>query len=64
VASAAGREDHVPVRILHRDGETLAEPVFGKSNLIFTLVSSDGSVTVPLNSNGLSQGEIVDVRLY
>ncbi len=64
VASTAGREDHVPVRILHRDGETLAEPVFGKSNLIFTLVRSDGSVTVPLNSNGLSQGEIVDVRLY
>ncbi len=64
VASTAGREDHVPVRILHQHGETLAEPVFGKSNLIFTLVRSDGSVTVPLNSNGLSQGEIVDVRLY
>ncbi len=63
VASSAGREDHVPVRI-HRQGrETLAEPVFGKSNLIFTLVRSNGSVTVPLNSNGLSEGEIVDVQL-
>lgn len=64
IASNAGREDHVPVRILHNDGVTLAEPVFGKSNLIFTLVRSDGSVTVPLNSNGLGQGEIVDVELY
>ncbi len=64
IASNAGREDYVPVRVFHNDGVTLAEPIFGKSNLIFTLVRSDGSVTVPLNSNGLGKGETVDVELY
>jgi molybdopterin molybdotransferase len=64
ITSTSGREDHIPVRLLSNEGKTYAEPIFGKSNLIFTLVRSDGSVTVPLNSNGLSQGETVNVLLY
>jgi len=64
IASSAGREDFIPVRILRESGGTLADPVFGKSNLIFTLVQSHGSVIVPLNSNGLSRGETVEVHLH
>jgi molybdopterin molybdotransferase len=64
ISSIAGREDHVPVLIKTVEGKTLAEPVFGKSNLIFTLVRSTGSVIVPINSNGLVQGSLVDVHLY
>lgn len=61
IPSTTGREDTVPVRLLEQDGETLAEPVFGKSNLIYTLVNADGLVTVPLNSNGLNAGTSVEV---
>ena len=64
IPSVAGREDYVPV-CLERSGECVnAIPVFGKSNLIYTLVRSDGIVKVPLDKSGLYAGEIVDVRLY
>jgi molybdopterin molybdotransferase len=55
--------DYVRVRLKERDGETWAVPVFGKSNLIFTLVRSEGVVEVPLNSNGIPAGEMVAARL-
>jgi molybdopterin biosynthesis enzyme len=37
--------------------------VFGKSNLIYTLIRSDGAVEVPLNSNGIPAGNMVTVTL-
>lgn len=64
IASTTGREDTVPVHLVQQDGQITAEPVFGKSNLIYTLVNADGLVTVPLNSNGLKAGSIVDVTLF
>ena len=64
VPSQSGREDHVPVRLVYQNGTVRAEPVFGKSNLIYTLVKADGIVTVPLDSGGLYAGTTVVVRLY
>ena len=64
VPSAPGREDYIPVRLVERDGEIWAEPVFGKSNLIYTLVKADGKIRVPLDSNGLHQGKPVSVELF
>ena len=64
VASLAGREDHVQVRLVHENGAMLADPVFGKSNLVYTLIRADGSVTVPLDTGGLYAGEEVAVQLY
>ncbi|RME83699.1 MAG: molybdopterin molybdenumtransferase MoeA [Caldilineae bacterium] len=64
IASAAGREDHVQVRLEEREGELWAVPVFGKSNLIYTLVHADGVVRVPLDSLGLEQGSWVEVTLH
>ncbi len=67
IASAPGREDYVPVRLLcygSGNGELKAEPVFGKSNLIFTLIRADGLVQVPLDKAGLYAGETVPVRLF
>ena len=40
-----------------------AEPIFGKSNLIFTLASADGLVRIHPDATGLSAGEIVEVHL-
>ncbi|MBI3743737.1 MAG: molybdopterin molybdotransferase MoeA [Chloroflexi bacterium] len=62
VPSAAGREDYVPVRLVQRDGRLFAEPVFGKSNLIYTLVRADGIMQVPLDKAGLYAGDEVMVR--
>jgi molybdopterin molybdotransferase len=52
-----------------RSGRSLTEPelwavpVLGKSNLIYTLIRSQGVVRVPLDSNGIAQGEWVMVEL-
>jgi molybdopterin molybdotransferase len=64
VASAAGREDYFQVRIEQRPDGAWAEPVFGKSNLIYTLVRSDGMVRIDLDKGGLNQGEWVQVILF
>ncbi len=41
----------------------LAEPIFGKSNLIFSLASADGLLRIPPDATGLSAGETVEVYL-
>jgi molybdopterin molybdotransferase len=64
IASATGRDDTIPVRLLEENGTIIAEPVFGKSNLIYTLVDASGLVYVPLNSNGLKAGTVVDVHPF
>jgi molybdopterin molybdotransferase len=65
IASAAGREDYVQVRLeRHADGGLEAVPVFGKSNLIFTLVHADGMLKVPLDAGGLLAGSQVEVVLF
>ena len=46
------------------DGVLHAEPVFGKSNLIYTLIRADGVVVVPLDQGGLYAGAEVPVQLY
>ncbi|MFQ5532587.1 MAG: gephyrin-like molybdotransferase Glp [Candidatus Methylomirabilales bacterium] len=64
VASTFGREDYVPVRLLEEAGERVAEPIFGKSNLISTVIRAGGLVTIPLDSGGLPAGQIVQVRRF
>lgn len=63
VSSAPGREDHVRVRLHEEGGESLAEPVLGKSGLITTLVDSDGEIVVSPESEGVLAGTVVRVRL-
>jgi molybdopterin molybdotransferase len=64
VNSIPGREDYVPVRLTTKDGVLTAEPVFGKSNLITTLVRAEGLVRVPADASGIPAGERVAVRLF
>ena len=61
--SRAGREDWVAVRLLPSTQGYLAEPVFGKSNLIFTLVRADGLICIPQDLTGLQAGVLVQVHL-
>lgn len=68
LSSQAGREDWWPVKLSpspagRGPGEVQAEPIFGKSNLIFTLASADGLLRIHPDATGLSAGEIVEVVL-
>ena len=71
LASQAGREDWWPV-ILDPSSNSAgtggrpydAHPIFGKSNLIFTLAAADGLLRIPPDATGLSAGEVVEVVLY
>lgn len=62
--SQAGREEWIPVRINIKGDLPEAEPIFGKSNLIFGLVRADGLLRIPPDATGLSVGEIVDVIAF
>jgi molybdopterin molybdotransferase len=64
IASESGREDYVPARLAETAVGLQATPVFGKSNLIYTLVNADGLIKIPLNKAGLLAGETVFVRLF
>jgi molybdopterin molybdotransferase len=64
IASATGREDYIQVRLEQRDGGFDAVPVFGKSNLIYTLIRADGMLKIPLDVGGLLAGTPVDVLLF
>jgi molybdopterin molybdotransferase len=63
LASATGRQDHIRVKLLQKEGELWAEPVLGKSGLISTLVRADGELIIPADREGLVTGETVEVRL-
>ena len=64
IASQTGREDWIAVQLERSPEGFLAQPLFGKSNLIFTLARSDGLLRVEPDANGLNAGEIVDVYLW
>ncbi len=64
VASVPGREDYVQVKLMTVEGELCAEPIFGKSNLIHSLVRSDAILKIPLDRSGLYAGEEITLRLY
>jgi len=70
VASEAGKEDYIRVRLRCEEGSTgeparwVAEPVLGKSALIATMVEADGMVVIPEGVEGVEAGETVRVVLF
>jgi molybdopterin molybdotransferase len=69
IPSQAGREDWVTVKLRPSAGRSeqgddwLADPIFAKSNLIFSLAAADGLVRIPADVTGLEAGERVHVYL-
>ena len=65
--SQAGREDWIPVKLVMSNEQSVtgyfAEPIFSKSNLIFSLANSDGLLRISPDATGLSAGEVVEVIL-
>lgn len=64
IESASGREDYIRVRLERKGEELVAEPIFGKSGLISTLVEADGLVLVDRNLEGLYQDQRVSVMVF
>jgi molybdopterin molybdotransferase len=61
--SQAGREDWVPVRLVAGGQGWTADPIFYKSNLIFTLAQADGMIHIPPDATGLEVDAPVLVEL-
>jgi molybdopterin molybdotransferase len=61
VASKQGREDFIRVKLREKDGNLEADPIFGESALISTLVHADGLVRIHRHAEGLYAGEVVEV---
>lgn len=64
ISSVSGREDYIAVRLEETEAGYLAHPIFGRSNLIFTLVRADGLICIPAEATGLPQNAAVQVRLF
>jgi molybdopterin molybdotransferase len=63
VPSQAGREDWV-AGYLHRESSGyVVDPIFSKSNLIFSLVRANCLIRVPPDATGLAVGEQVEVMI-
>ena len=64
VPSAPGRDDIIRVRLVRTDSGYVAEPIFGKSGLISTLVKAGGTVRIPAEAGGIYAGDTVKVQLF
>ncbi len=62
--SESGREEYIPVRLEMDDQGWVAQPVYGRSNLIFSLIRADGLAHIPAHASGVAEGEPVRVRLF
>jgi molybdopterin molybdotransferase len=63
VPSLAGREDWVAGHLSVDSQGYVVDPIFSKSNLIFSLVRANCLLRVPADATGLSAGEQVEVQL-
>jgi len=63
VPSQAGREDWVAARLFSMPDGYHVDPIFSKSNLIFSLVRANCMLRIPADATGLSAGEVVEVRI-
>jgi molybdopterin molybdotransferase len=64
IESASGRDDYIRVRLDKKDNRIIAEPIFGKSGLISTLVEAHGLIKVDRNTEGLYKGQLVRVMIF
>jgi molybdopterin molybdotransferase len=65
LASIAGREDWIPVKIRtdSTNSKIFAEPIFYKSNLIFSIIRADGFLRIPPDITGYSADSEVEIIL-
>lgn len=64
IPSTPGREDYIPVELKWEGDGYSANPIFGESNMISTMIKANGIAKIPRDKHGLAAGEVVDVRLF
>jgi len=64
IESASGRDDYIRIKLDKKEEKLIANPIFGKAGLISTLVEADGLIKIDRNTEGLYQGEDVEVILF
>ena len=64
IESSSGRDDFIRVHLRREGDRWIAEPIFGKSAFISTLIYADGYVCIPKNREGAYEGEEVEVFLF
>ncbi|MGM0652902.1 MAG: gephyrin-like molybdotransferase Glp [Bacillota bacterium] len=64
IASRSGRNDYVRIKLETSAEGIKAVPVFGRSGMLRTLAEADGLLEVPAEKEGLSEGEIVEVKIW
>ncbi|MBI4753226.1 molybdopterin molybdotransferase MoeA [Candidatus Desantisbacteria bacterium] len=63
IPSQPGREDYIRVKIQEKDGRYLAEPVFGPSGLITPVFEANGLIKIPIDCEGIDEGQEMRVML-
>jgi molybdopterin molybdotransferase len=62
IHSTIGLEEYVRMRIENDEpNPNIAFPIFGKSGMLSTMVKADGIIRIPMNVEGFSKGEIVEI---
>lgn len=64
IPSAPGREHYVMVNLKKEEGQWLIYPQHGKSGMLSMMGRSQGMVKIPVNQEGLSKGDLVEVILF
>lgn len=63
LASAAGRDDFITVKLRKQDGKYLADPILGKSGMISSMSEANGIIHISADKSGLYVGDLVEVRI-
>ena len=64
VSANHGRAQYMGVFLSGGEGSLIARPIRSKSGLITSLAGSDGYFCIPRDCEGVSAGEVIQVRLY
>ena len=63
ISSAPGREHYVMVSIKEDSGQTIVEPVYGKSGMLSMMAKAKGYIKIDRNTEGILKGDSVRVFL-
>ncbi len=64
IPSVHGRVDYIRVKLSQRDGALRADPVFGKSGLLRSMVQADGLIAIDADTEGIDAGTPVLVNCF
>jgi len=64
VASQAGRDDFIPVKLTGSPEHKIITPLLGKSGIMSILSQADGYIHIPYEQQGIVKNDVVSVYLF